>query len=159
VTVGRWKKEIQDQAKKLFESSRGSKAIAAYSEPERLFSEIGRLKMELDWLKKVRDQPVIIRQSWVSKEDGVSLFRQRELAGVCRSTIYRRQITGKIGESNLLFHHLLDEKYTRHSFYGSRRMLVFLKRVGYNVNRKRVHGLMWEMGLAGAWPQHQPSAS
>ena len=52
VTVGHWKKEIQDQSKKLFESSRGPKPIASHSDPERLFSEIGRLKMELDWLKK-----------------------------------------------------------------------------------------------------------
>jgi transposase-like protein len=52
VTVGHWKKEIQDQAKKLFEGRRGPKPIAAHSDPERLFSEIGRLKIELDWLKK-----------------------------------------------------------------------------------------------------------
>jgi hypothetical protein len=52
VTVGHWKKDIQDQAKKLFEGSRGPKSIVAHSDPERLFSEIGRLKVELDWLKK-----------------------------------------------------------------------------------------------------------
>ena len=52
VTVGYWKKEIQDQAKTLFEGSRGPKPIAAHRDPERLFSEIGRLKVELDWLKK-----------------------------------------------------------------------------------------------------------
>jgi hypothetical protein len=46
VTVGHWKKEIQDQAKKLFEGSRGPKPIVAHSDPERLFSEIGRLKVE-----------------------------------------------------------------------------------------------------------------
>ncbi len=52
ITVGKWKKEIQDQAKKLFEGKRGPKPIAGHREPERLFSEIGKLKVELDWLKK-----------------------------------------------------------------------------------------------------------
>jgi len=52
VTVGQWKKEIQEQAKMLFEGKRGPKPIAAHKEPERLYSEIGKLKMELDWLKK-----------------------------------------------------------------------------------------------------------
>jgi len=52
VTVGQWKKEIQEQAKTLFEGKRGPKVIAAHKEPERLYSEIGKLKMELDWLKK-----------------------------------------------------------------------------------------------------------
>jgi transposase len=52
VTVGQWKKEIQVQAKTLFEGKRGPKRIAAHREPELLYSEIGKLKVELDWLKK-----------------------------------------------------------------------------------------------------------
>ena len=52
VTVGQWKKEIQEQGKTLFEGKRGPKAIDAHREPELLFSEIGKLKVELDWLKK-----------------------------------------------------------------------------------------------------------
>jgi transposase-like protein len=52
IQVGQWKKAIQEDAKKLFEGKRGPKPVDAQSEPERLYSEIGRLKMELDWLKK-----------------------------------------------------------------------------------------------------------
>ena len=52
VQVGQWKKEIQEQAKTLFEGKRGPKPMADHQEPDRLYSEIGRLKMELDWLKK-----------------------------------------------------------------------------------------------------------
>jgi len=52
VQVGQWKKEIQEQAKTLFEGKRGPKPTAAHREPELLFGEIGKLKMELDWLKK-----------------------------------------------------------------------------------------------------------
>ena len=52
VQVSQWKKEIQEQAKSLFEGKRGSQPVAAYSAPDRLYGEIGRLKMELDWLKK-----------------------------------------------------------------------------------------------------------
>ena len=52
VQVGQWKKAIQEQAATLFEGKRGPKAVAEHQEPERLYSEIGRLKMELDWLKK-----------------------------------------------------------------------------------------------------------
>ena len=52
VQVGQWKKEIQEQAKTLFEGQRGPKPMADHHAPDRLYSEIGRLKMELDWLKK-----------------------------------------------------------------------------------------------------------
>jgi transposase len=48
--VGLWKKEIQEQAKTLFEGKRGPKPVAAHQ--ELLYSEIGKLKVQLDWLKK-----------------------------------------------------------------------------------------------------------
>ena len=52
VQVGQYKRQIQSQASQLFEGKRGPKPINEQSDPERLYSEIGRLKMELDWLKK-----------------------------------------------------------------------------------------------------------
>jgi len=52
VQVGQWKKEILEQSRTLFETKRGRKPADAPMDPERLYSEIGRLKMELDWLKK-----------------------------------------------------------------------------------------------------------
>jgi len=64
-----------------------------------------------------------------------------------------------IDESNLLLRHLIDEEYTRHPFYGSRKMVVFLRRIGHTVNRKRVQGLMREMGLAGMAPGPNTSQS
>ena len=54
VQVGQWKREIQEQAKTLFDTKRGPKppAGATHETPEVLFGQIGRLKVELDWLKK-----------------------------------------------------------------------------------------------------------
>jgi transposase-like protein len=50
--VGLWKKELQGQASGIFDIRRGPKPVDPSASPERLYSEIGRLKMELDWLKK-----------------------------------------------------------------------------------------------------------
>jgi transposase-like protein len=50
--VGQWKREIQEQAETLFVKKRGPKSDAGPGDAERLYSEIGRLKVELDWLKK-----------------------------------------------------------------------------------------------------------
>ena len=50
--VGQWKNVIQEQAKTLFNGKRGPKAVNEHSDTDRLYGEIGRLKMELDWLKK-----------------------------------------------------------------------------------------------------------
>jgi putative transposase len=55
-------------------------------------------------------------------------------------------------EDDLTLCALIDEEYTQHPFYGSRRMVVILLRQGWLVNRKRVQRLMRVMGLAGMAP-------
>lgn len=94
----------------------------------------------------------MIRQTWVDQEVTVSVVRQCILVGVSRATIYAQQKPGPVDENNLQLSRLIDEEYTRHPFYGSRKMVVFLKVAGYIANRKRVQGLMREMGLAGMAP-------
>jgi len=55
---------------------------------------------------------------------------------------------------------LIDAKYTRHPFYGSSKMMVYLGQLGHRVNRKRVQRLMGVLGLAGhgTGAGHQPPA-
>jgi putative transposase len=53
----------------------------------------------------------------------------------------------------------IDEQYTRRPFYGSRRMVVELRRQGLIVNRKRVQRLMREMGLETLYPKPHLSAN
>jgi transposase len=50
--VGQWKREIQEGAESLFGKKRGPKTMGGPGDTERLYSEIGRLKVELDWLKR-----------------------------------------------------------------------------------------------------------
>ena len=72
--------------------------------------------------------------------------------GVSRATVYAQQKPKPVDESDLLLGRLIDEEYTRRPFYGSRKMVVFLKVAGHIVNRKRVQRLMRQMGLAGMAP-------
>jgi len=48
---------------------------------------------------------------------------------------------------------LIDEEYTRHPFYGSRKLVVWLRRQRYRVNRKRVQRLMRALGLQDVAPR------
>ncbi len=92
------------------------------------------------------------RQLWIEREHEISVVRQCALTGVAHSTLYAQRQPVAVDEANLLLCRLIDEEYTRHPFYGSRRMVVFLKREGFDVNRKRVQRLMRCMGLAGMAP-------
>jgi putative transposase len=52
-----------------------------------------------------------------------------------------------ISEYNLQLMHLIDKEYTKHPFYGYRRLTAWLRRNGYEVNSKRVRRLMRVMGI------------
>ena len=94
----------------------------------------------------------MMRQAWIAQGEVVSVVQQCVLAGVSRSVIYAHHQPKRITEGALHLSRLIDEEYTRHPFYGSRKMVVFLKAAGHIVNRKRVQRLMREMGLAGMAP-------
>lgn len=52
VQVSQWKKALLEDSSSVFEKKRGPKPKAEFETDEKLYGEIGRLKMELDWLKK-----------------------------------------------------------------------------------------------------------
>jgi putative transposase len=80
------------------------------------------------------------------------LSTQCELAGVARSAVYAPPLAAVPDALTLLLLAAIDREYTRHPFYGSRRMVVFLGVMGYIVSRKRVQRLMRILGLAGMAP-------
>ena len=94
----------------------------------------------------------MIRRAWINGGDAVTVVRQCALAGVSRATVYARRHPKPMDEMDLLHSGLIDAEYTRHPFYGSRKMVVFLGKAGHCVNRKRVQRLMRLMGLAGMAP-------
>lgn len=92
------------------------------------------------------------RMQWIEAAGALAVARQCALAGVARSSFYARGREREHPADDLAVMRLIDEEYTRHPFYGSRRMVVFLGRQGITANRKRVQRLMRVMGLAGMAP-------
>jgi len=50
--VSQWKKELSERLPEIFARGGDSSAVEAQAREKELFEEIGRLKMELEWLKK-----------------------------------------------------------------------------------------------------------
>lgn len=105
-----------------------------------------------------------MRVGWIEPDHAeLPLTRQCELAEVPRATVYRRLKAAvrqqREDEENDTLRAPIDEEYTNRPFYGSRRMVVFLRSGGYVANRKRVQRLMREMGLAGMAPGPATSKS
>ena len=85
------------------------------------------------------------------EQEGLSVRRQCELLGLPRSTFYYAAVPES--EEDLCLKRLIDEEYLRHPFMGSRNMTEYLKRLDYEVNRKRVQRLMGEMGIQAIYPK------
>jgi putative transposase len=85
------------------------------------------------------------------EHEGLSVRRQCELLGLPRSTFY--YAAEPESEEDLCLKRLIDEEYLRHPFLGSRNMTEYLKRLEYDVNRKRVQRLMREMGIQAIYPK------
>jgi putative transposase len=85
----------------------------------------------------------------------LSIVRQCALVSISRSTFYYQ---GK-GESalNLKLMRLIDERWLKTPFYGSRRMARHLGRQGHSASRKRVRRLMKKMGLEAVYPRPRTS--
>jgi transposase-like protein len=50
--IANWRRELLERAPELFADRRGATSVQPDVDPQPLYAEIGRLRMELDWLKK-----------------------------------------------------------------------------------------------------------
>jgi putative transposase len=75
---------------------------------------------------------------------------QSEMLGLNRSSLYYKPVQPSPEEVNIK--HQIDEIYTKHPFYGSRRIAVELAKIGLIVNRKAVQRHMREMGIVAIYP-------
>jgi putative transposase len=81
----------------------------------------------------------------------LSTRRQCALLGLNRASLYYQPC--QESQENLLLMPVIDQQYTCTPFYGSRRMTAWLRKEGYEVNRKRVQKLMGKMGLEAIYPK------
>ena len=62
------------------------------------------------------------------------MARQCGLAGVARPTAYAPRRVAEPDPEELALLALMDGEYTRHPFYGSRKMVIYLGKMGHRVN-------------------------
>ncbi len=97
------------------------------------------------------------RMGLVEKENSkLSVVQQCNLLGVHRSGLYRSHSNSE-SELNSELILLIDQQYLKTPFYGSRKMAAWLRREGYEVNRKRVQRLMRLMGIEAIYQKPNTS--
>jgi putative transposase len=93
-----------------------------------------------------------LRRSWIHpQQPSLSVRRQCALLGLAAASYYYQ--AAPLSAANLAYQRLLDEEYTRHPFYGVRKMTVWLRLQGHAVGPKRVRRLLRGMGLMAVYPK------
>ena len=85
----------------------------------------------------------------------LSIVRQCELLGVSRSGYYYRP--RPVSEEDLQCMRRMDETFTKHPFFGSRRLQDDLAQEGYAIGRDHARRLMRLMGLEAIYPKKRLS--
>jgi putative transposase len=90
------------------------------------------------------------KKTFIEKQSILSFGYQTDLLGISRGSIYYQP--RPVSEKTLLVMNKIDETYTAYPFYGSRRIAKEVGlQIGEAVNRKRVQGLMQEMGIQAVY--------
>ncbi len=92
------------------------------------------------------------RRAWINPHHPqLSVRCQCGLVALAPASYYYRPAPET--QENLAYRRLLDEEYTRHPFYGVRKMTFWLQAQGHAVGPKRVRGLLRQMGLMAIYPK------
>jgi putative transposase len=107
--INQWKRRAIDGLEEIFEDGRcRKKADESTATLDELYQQIGRLKMELEWVKKKLPSSLDARRSLIEHdESGPSLRRQSEIRTVGRGSQFLLSPTC-IGERREPFNHETD---------------------------------------------------
>jgi len=87
MVLSEWKQQFLASAHEVFDKGRRRKKNSEKEKGE-LFEEIGRLKMDLEWLKKNQSQDLAEKRASIDRENSaISVVRQCELTGIYRSRV------------------------------------------------------------------------
>ena len=90
---------------------------------------------------------------WSCRE--LSLSTQCELLSISKGALYYESVT--MDQFSIAVMSFIDRQHMQTPFFGSRKMVVELRKNGYIVNRKRVQRLMKKMGISAIYPKRSLS--
>ncbi len=137
----------------LFERQKRAKGTSEEKEKAELFEQIGRLKMELEWLKKkIGDLELDKRRVLIDPAEATfSQRKQCQLLGLHRSGLYYEPRGPTEKDLQLML--AIDKQYLQTPFYGRRRMTIAMRNEGFFVGQKKARTVMQTMGLEAIYPK------
>lgn len=165
-SLGDWKKQFLANASLAFDKSA---VVKEYKEQiaelekqkDATAKKLGEVIVERDWLEgKLESLDLSTRKEMVDSE-GVqattnrknpSLNRQLQLLSVSKSAYYYTPIAPFSSTEDKGLLDMIDKIHTKHPYYGTRRVVKLLGRLGFDVGRKRVKSAFAFMGIRALYP-------
>ena len=162
-----WKKQFLSNASLAFDKSA---VVKEYKEQikelekqkDATAKKLGEVIVERDWLEgKLESLDLSTRKEMVdTKEEGVqakiskpSLNRQLQLLHISKTAYYYEQVLPFSSDEDIKLLNTIDKIHTKYPYYGVRRVVRLLVRLGFNVGRKLIKKAFAFMGIKALYPK------
>jgi len=165
-SLQQWKKQFLENAVLAFDKSA---VVQEYKEEietlkkakDAIAKKLGEVIVERDWLEgKLSSLDLSIKRTLIDKSEGVqaknqkpSLNRQLELLQISKTAYYYKPVIPFNSQMDKKLLDAIDEIHTDYPYYGTRRMVVELKKKGFNVGRKLVKKAYEYLGIQALYPK------
>lgn len=155
-----WKKQFLENISLAFDKSAVVKEykdeiVLLQKSNDELAKKVGNLTIEKDFLQGKLKSSVSFNDRKKLLETGLTLSinRQLKLLSISKSSIYYKPIIpfSSNGDQKLL--DTIDRIYTKHPYYGYRRVHKLLLRLGFKAGKKRVRRAMKLMNIIALYPK------
>jgi putative transposase len=157
-----WKKQFLENMSLAFDKSA---VVKEYKEEiaqlqkssDALAKKVGTLTIERDWLEgKLVSLDLSNRKEMIecqADNKTISFNRQLELLKISKTAYYYKAVVPFSKEEDRSLLNTIDLIYTKHPYYGHRRIHKLLLRLGYNIGRNIVIKAMKFMGIKALYPK------
>ena len=155
-----WKKQFLDNASLAFDKSALVKEYkieieTLQKDKDNMSKKVGELTLEKDFLegKLVSLVSLNKRKEMIDTKHKLSLNKQLVLLDISKTAHYYEPVIPFSSNEDMKLLNTIDLIHTKHPYYGTRRIVKLLARLGLNCGRKLIKTAMKFMGIRALYPK------
>ena len=160
VSLKNWKKQFLENMSLAFDKSIIVKEYkneieTLQKDKDELAKKVGNLTIEKEFLEGKLKSSVSFknRKTFIDTELPISLNKQCKLLSISKSSLYYQPVKKFSSEGELELLNAINDIYSEHPYYGTRRIVTALQNMGINIGRKLVRSAMKYIGIEALYPK------
>jgi putative transposase len=160
VSLKNWKKQFLENMSLAFDKSIVVKEYkneieTLQKDKDELAKKVGNLTIEKEFLEGKLESSVSFknRKTFIDTELPISLNKQCKLLSISKSSLYYQPVKKFSSEGELELLNAINDIYSEHPYYGTRRIVTALQNMGINIGRKLVRSAMKYIGIEALYPK------